>query len=96
MPQMKSFRLQPRAETHPASVLVAWIAAGGLVSVLVFRLAIIASLDRVWYMESDSDPGHWTRSVLPTLLVGCVLGAIAGFLHTAVAAWRRRKRDRYI
>jgi hypothetical protein len=89
---MKSFRLLAAASTHPASVLIAWIAASGLVSVLFFRLAVLTSLDRGWYMERDSHPDHWTRFVLPTLVMGCAFGAIAGFVHLAIAAWWKPSR----
>jgi hypothetical protein len=63
-----------------ASVLIVWIAAGGLVSALLFRLAVTASLNR-------------GRLALPAFVVGCAFGAIAGITHLGIAAvWKWSKR----
>ncbi|HUG93380.1 MAG TPA: hypothetical protein VML55_21255 [Planctomycetaceae bacterium] len=86
---MKSFRLDRSARTHPLSAVVAWIAAGALLAVVAFRVAVLAMRDREWYIAPDPSPDHWTRSLWATAAVGAAIG---GLIAAGCATIARRRR----
>jgi hypothetical protein len=89
---MKSFRLDQSAHTQSVTVVMAWSALIGLVTMLAVHTWILVTRDHGWYLSDDPDPTHWTRSHRWTFAAGCLIGSAIGVTHIVVRYRRAARR----